>query len=181
MTRTTRNLNIQNYEKIIPDAYHGTGNEFAKKILSSNVFKVSTGSEQFLGDGVYFFENSPEDARCWGISKARKMGQPGAAVIRANLNLGYCLDFHNKEHSSYVVSVRNMLNSWGVKELVDAVVVNFICNKQQVDSVKASRAWPNSTALYSNSKFNKDTYIIISMRNVELISNIELVHEEILS
>lgn len=41
--------------------YHGTSKESAEKILSTRTYKAS-GSDEWLGRGVYFFENDPIQA-----------------------------------------------------------------------------------------------------------------------
>jgi len=51
--------------------YHGTTRESALKILASKKFLISKGKNQWLGEGVYFFENDLKQAYNW-CTKARK-------------------------------------------------------------------------------------------------------------
>ena len=56
------------------DGHHGTSLGSAKKILTSN-YKVSTGDDKWLGDGVYFFvtgirTNTSELAEEWAVAQA---------------------------------------------------------------------------------------------------------------
>lgn len=72
--------------------YHGakTGDaaEYAKKLLlgeaSVEQWKSSENEYDWLGDGIYFWEHSPERARRWA-------GADGI-VVGAVIQLGYCLD-----------------------------------------------------------------------------------------
>jgi len=62
-------LVAENFEKIIPDAYHGTDFASACNILREKKFRTSTGEHQYLGDGVYFFESSIQEAQNWAKKK----------------------------------------------------------------------------------------------------------------
>ena len=167
---------IDNFEKIIPDAYHGTTNDFADKIISKSKFAASTGDQQYLGDGAYFFESSLGSAKWWGRNAARKRSLTGFSAIRAVLNLGRCLDFNNCDHAKLIADVRNQLACRGVKDLNDAVVINFIGGKCDVDSVRACYGYNKSKYVFNGSRFKTNVYIMICMRNLNLISGIELVY-----
>jgi nucleotide-binding universal stress UspA family protein len=62
--------------------FHGTSVEAAQRILSSG-FQVSRNEYDWLGDGVYFFQDAPARALEW----ARKRFGDQAAVIGAEIDL----------------------------------------------------------------------------------------------
>ena len=68
-------------------AFHGCDASVANKVFGTNHhLSSSENDDDWLGHGVYFWENNPERALEW----AGKKGSP--AVIGAILDLGLCLD-----------------------------------------------------------------------------------------
>lgn len=74
-------------ETITTTGFHGTSSNDVEKILSEG-FKPSINEYDWLGDGVYFFQDAPERAWEW----ARKIHRENAAVIGANIRLEDCID-----------------------------------------------------------------------------------------
>lgn len=165
---------IGTYEKIVPDAFHGTSVALSKDIVNEG-FKPSTGERQFLGDGVYFFESSIAHARGW----ARPKFHPGPiAVFRAVVNLGRCLDLHDIEHRELLRKTRDKLQQSG-KKITDAFVINFVAeNFHLVDSVRATFSDPKYGKLFDESKFTAHSQLIICIRNLRNILEYYLEYEE---
>lgn len=67
--------------------FHGTSTERAERILAEG-FEASRNDYDWLGDGVYFFQDAPGRAREWA---AERFGSD-AAVIGAEIDLTDCLD-----------------------------------------------------------------------------------------
>ncbi|WP_310426530.1 hypothetical protein [Chamaesiphon sp. VAR_48_metabat_135_sub] len=67
--------------------YHGTSRSKANSILT-NGFKVSDNDYDWLGKGVYFFQDAPIRAMQWATQQHPQ--QP--AVIRALIRLDNCID-----------------------------------------------------------------------------------------
>jgi hypothetical protein len=67
--------------------YHGTSRAKANSILA-NGFKVSDNDYDWLGKGVYFFQDAPIRAMQWATGQHPQ--QP--AVIRALIRLDNCID-----------------------------------------------------------------------------------------
>lgn len=69
--------------------FHGCNNEtFENVIVKNECLKPSTNSYDWLGNGIYFWENSYERALEWSESKYGDEGR----VLGAVLDLGYCLN-----------------------------------------------------------------------------------------
>lgn len=68
--------------------FHGTSITAARAILSSG-FKRSHNTYDWLGDGIYFFQDAPNRAREWA---SERYGNE-ATVIGAEIALGDCMDF----------------------------------------------------------------------------------------
>jgi hypothetical protein len=67
--------------------YHGTSQTKATSILASG-FRVSDNNYDWLGTGIYFFQDAPLRAHQWATQQYP--GEP--AVIRAHLRLENCID-----------------------------------------------------------------------------------------
>jgi hypothetical protein len=67
--------------------YHGTSVERAERILVSG-FQASRNDYDWLGDGVYFFQDAP--LRAWEWATERFAGD--AAVVGAEIDLAGCVD-----------------------------------------------------------------------------------------
>jgi len=67
--------------------FHGTSVERAERILAGG-FQPSRNDYDWLGDGAYFFQDSPSRAWEW----ARDRFGADAAVLRAEIDMTDCLD-----------------------------------------------------------------------------------------
>ncbi|HKL82757.1 MAG TPA: hypothetical protein VJ879_09585 [Desulfobacter sp.] len=164
--------NIVNIEKIIPDAYHGTSAKNAKNICQEG-FRPSEG-EQYLGDGVYFYEAAMSHAENWARKQFK--GEP-IGVLKSTINLGRCLDLHVKEHQELANFVAEKLRKRGKWAITDAVVINFIAsNFLPIDSVKATYVSSKTTKrVFDGSRFYSHSRLIICVRNLKNILKVSLV------
>lgn len=74
--------------------YHGCSADTADKVLTSRKgvhLKTSVSPSEWLGDGVYFWENNYERALLWAQEKCKKSGKK-PDVIGAVIIPGECLD-----------------------------------------------------------------------------------------
>lgn len=71
-------------------AYHGCELETAQKLLGGLSFQPSTRDYDWLGTGVYFWENDVRRAYQWACEPRRKFSHP--SVVGAAIELGHCLD-----------------------------------------------------------------------------------------
>lgn len=80
--------------------FHGTSSENVRKILSEG-FKPSRNKYDWLGDGVYFFQDAPERAWDW----AKKMYTDKASVVCSEIRLENCMDFLDIQWSGVLADV----------------------------------------------------------------------------
>ena len=76
-------------------AFHGTDAGTVKKVLNSQSanLRPSNNDYDWLGDGIYFWENDPERARSFIVEKMRREGdRRKPAVIGAVIDLGFCMN-----------------------------------------------------------------------------------------
>jgi hypothetical protein len=85
--------------------YHGCDAGVARKIVSGDdQLAVSKNEYDWLGSGLYFWEDSSSRARRWAEEEqARKSGKvKNPAVLGAILDLGNCLNLIDAEHLDLV-------------------------------------------------------------------------------
>ncbi|MRG48587.1 hypothetical protein GFS24_25950 [Chitinophaga sp. SYP-B3965] len=74
--------------------FHGCDAQVRDSLLKNpDVIRISKEPFDWLGHGMYFWENNIERAMQWAIEKKRRGTIKDPAVIGAILNLGYCCDF----------------------------------------------------------------------------------------
>jgi len=80
------------YSNIIVYGFHGCHKDVKNDLLSRNIdFEPSLKEYDWLGEGIYFWENDPFRAFAWANYKF----QDDAAVIGAKIQLGSCFDISN--------------------------------------------------------------------------------------
>lgn len=148
---------------VIPDCYHTTTSENFEIIVNDG-FILSQGDDQWLGDGVYFWESTLPTARWWAQHKKFSSW----VIVKAELHLGICLNLANSEHTDILQNCKKKLEERGYPKCTDAIVINFLAeNIQQIDSVRSSFVYQKSP-LYTDSRI-KPYNPIVCMRNVKNI------------
>jgi hypothetical protein len=173
---------LKHIEKIVPDAYHGTSKTNARRIQNSG-FRISDGSHQYLGSGVYFFEGSMLSALQWA---KRSFPSIECTVLHAIVNLGICLDFHNPEHADFIVEMKEAIvtrqktlpadDPNRFSPITDAVVINGLADLVQIDTVRASYVSIKSgRKIFPGSHFFNPQQLIICVRNLDRILGLKII------
>jgi len=146
-------LDFPEYEKIVPDAYHGTDVANVESI-KANGFQIGTGSDLYLGDGIYFYEGSK-----WHAANFLKQGNPTCkiALYRCVINLGRCLDLNNEDHKQAVVKFASQVRFWAAdnqafckkwnikspNNITVSFIINLAAQLSKADTVRAPFAGQN--------------------------------------
>lgn len=169
--------------------YHGCDQRFAETVLGGkNDLDPSTNHWDWLGTGIYFWENDKRRALNWAES-AKKNPKLGHAKIRspfalgAVIDLGNCLDLLEAESICIVDSAHKQLvevfektgiappanrGKENVVRSLDCAVINYVhdmqkrANSEAFDSVRA--AFVEGQPLYKNAGFHSRTHIQICIR-----------------
>jgi hypothetical protein len=80
-------------------------------LMNPNDYKISQKPFDWLGHGLYFWENNYERALEWATEKEKRGGIVEPAVIGAVLSLGYCCDFLDKKYIRLLAYYFNMMKS----------------------------------------------------------------------
>ena len=172
---------VKYFTKIVPDAFHGTKLEIARKINLNKKFEPSFREQNYLGDGVYFYEASLEHAKIW----ARKRSENGKiGVIRSTIHLGTCLDLHNREHLDFLRKTAIDLSERQNKPLTDAFVINFVVQLAdstgiKIDTIRAThtRSRKNLSKVFKGSHFYYEIALMICVRNLKNIYTFSLIYK----
>lgn len=181
-------------------AYHGCDRSLAEQVVSGKKeLKVSKNPYDWLGEGIYFWENSPRRALRWAeflrdhpkISKS-KINEP--AVIGAVIELGNCLDLTDQASLDLLKQVervyrkftgltgmtmpKNEKASPGDQDLLmrhlDCAVINFchFLREDEEDLVSFDTVrgvFFEGDSLFDGSKIREKTHIQIAVRNTNKI------------
>ncbi len=172
--------------------YHGTSQKAAQKIIEQG-FNFSINDYDWLGTGVYFFQDAPLRAYTW--AKERYPDTP--AVIRAKLVLENCLDLLDigwfplirETYDSFVTAYKKTniplprQNPQRSKaHRLDCAFFNYLVGEiieSQGENVGAIRAVFNEgDRIYSDSAIFDRAHIQISIRNLTLIKESCLIEIE---
>ena len=177
--------------------YHGTSRKAAQGIIEQG-FDFSTNDYDWLGTGVYFFQDAPQRAYSW----ASERYPDSPAVIRSRLVLENCLDLLDiswfpiiREAYGFFVEEYRKTNrplprqnpQRSKAHRLDCAFFNYIVGgilQPQGEIVGAIRAVFNEgDRIYPNSALSDRAHIQIAIRNLSLIEEsclIEIDREEFL-
>ncbi|MBS1660515.1 MAG: hypothetical protein JST68_05635 [Bacteroidetes bacterium] len=79
--------------------FHGCDRSVRDQLLMNpNDYKISKKPYDWLGHGLYFWENNYDRALEWANDKLRRGGIKEPSVVGATLSLGHCCDFLDKRY-----------------------------------------------------------------------------------
>jgi hypothetical protein len=105
-------------------AFHGTSRRTAETLVSGVPFRQSENEGDWLGHGIYFWENAPQQAWTW----AKQRHKSEAAVVGALVRLGRCIDLFDPTNTQLLDDAHeNYLNH--CKEIGRETKSNVNANK----------------------------------------------------
>ena len=170
--------------------FHGCDYSTYKDVLyNHNILKPSTNSYDWLGNGMYFWEQNLERAWEWANNN-KSISQP--AVIGAVIDLGYCL---NLLDSKYTLMLKDEYDMFEIESLIfdkampinknvkgntdlllrhlDCAVIEHLhksreqSNETPFDSVRG--VFFEGDPIYETSGFREQSHIQICVRNPNCI------------
>lgn len=185
--------------------FHGLDKEVGKKVLNGEIaLRHSHNSYDWLGHGVYFWENSYERARQYAeqASKRRNPTIKNPFIIGAVIDLGNCLDLLDKKWLDFLkVAYDEMVlglheagnelptnlpfaaNDFDFKKReLDCAVIRYAValaqdDNNKFDSVRA--AFWEGEELYPNAGFRTHNHIQLSIINPNCIKGVFLPREKV--
>ncbi len=173
--------------------FHGTDESIVNSVLKGKTeLEPSYNNYDWLGHGIYFWDNSPSRALEWAYELSRrkdsKIKKP--AVIGAIIDLGYCLDLLDYKNLSIIKSAYSILettltsantdlpiNKGNSVDLLqrelDCAVIETLhtslvtTSQSEYDSVRG--VFWEGDPLYTNAGFREKDHIQIYIRNIDCI------------
>lgn len=167
---------IERIDKLIPDAYHGTSKLNATNILQARKFSSSSGSDFYLGDGIYFFDGSKDLAEWWAKKQFPKYE---IGIIIANIQLGKCLDLTIPEHRNIVKNAKDEFEQKTPEEkITDALVINFICTiiEPEIETIRCIFKQGQLSKIYSGSHIFNTMHIVVCVKRHSNILDFKIVN-----
>jgi hypothetical protein len=169
--------------------FHGCDKETYHKVTQeSRPLLPSNNAYDWLGSGIYFWENSYARALDWAVTRYKS----DAAVIGAVLDLGHCMnltDFNNAAivRSGYEALKQDMLNNgfpmpqnknvkdnddWLIRDLDCAVInqvhiLNDALGNDPFDSVRG--IFTEGEPIYPGAGFRGKTHVQLCVRSTKCI------------
>jgi hypothetical protein len=194
-------LRFDDYHRTII-GYHGTTLSTALKIINRvETFKPSTRDYDWLGNGIYFWEYSPQQAVKFAEQRrAKRSKDDRIAVIASMIRLGYCLDLTEPANVDLVKELHDDYQNFMAEEGVlaptndhqykrlDRAVFEYACKviadlppKQIIDTARGIYV-PTGTAkrAWAKSWISSETHIQICVRNSSSILGSWLYNPDIL-
>lgn len=175
--------------------FHGCDQSVVEKVVAGRENLLASKNDyDWLGNGIYFWENNESRALQWAeeLAKRRRSSVKKPAVIGAIIDLGYCLDLTDslcleelrkgyetlvtmcKETGMQMPENTSMGNSTDLllRKLDCAVIetmhkINKLANKRPYDSVKG--VFWEGKPLYPNAGFAEKNHIQICVCNPNCI------------
>lgn len=183
--------------------FHGTDEAIVRAVVNGETeLQASANKYDWLGNGIYFWDNSPSRALQWAEQLSRRPGstirQP--AVLGAILDLGYCLDLLDYRNlrlvkSGYLTLQANVAargetlpTNFNTSDLLqrelDCAVLETLhesvseANNRPFDSVRG--VFWEGKELYPNAGFREKDHIQICVRSLDCIKGYFLPLERLL-
>ncbi|MBQ7069258.1 MAG: hypothetical protein IJM82_08845 [Synergistaceae bacterium] len=172
--------------------FHGCDESIKNEILHNHgFFTPSQNSYDWLGEGIYFWENDPQRAMEFATDAIEHTKQTKGiikkpAVIGAAIDLGYCLNLLDRQfidlvelaNQRYIKNMQSLgepirQNKGETGRFRDCAVINFLhalnesTGEENFDSVRC--LFREGNPLYENSGFYRQTHIQICIRNPNCI------------
>lgn len=169
--------------------FHGTDNAVVEAVVQTPTtgLQKSQSTTEWLGHGVYFWEQDPGRALDWAAHGKTKGNVLQPSVVGAIIDLGYCLDLTTISGLQEIKQAHEILletyasaglplprNTGGIDRLkreLDCAVIQSLHQYRHdrgmrpYDSVRAP--FPEANLLYAESGFRAKNHIQICVRNTK--------------
>lgn len=178
--------------------YHGCKSSVGERILAGNDFKSSNNVYDWLGKGIYFWENDPKRALQFCQEKQKRDSKSTQRkwasgdkpfVVGAVIDLGLCLDFTTTvptDLSDAYKVYKDIVDKAGVAlpknsdngllKPLDCAIINFLHDiraEQNLDSIDSLKgAYLEGQPIFEGSSLYDKTHIQICVRNKACIKGV---------
>jgi hypothetical protein len=167
--------------------YHGTDTFRAEEIVRTGTFVPSENGYDWLGHGVYFWEYAPGRAWQWAAAKY----DDRAAVVRATISLGKCLDLtdtlytkaigiaYDHLREAYIATGESIPVNKGKARYLDCLVINYLAAYILPECETVRAPFLEGQPLYDGSAIFDQSHIQVVVRKpVGLVREISFAERE---
>lgn len=174
--------------------FHGTDKSIVDKIINSSTedLEPKINIYDWLGNGIYFWDNSPKRAMEWAIESSKRKNSiiKEPSVIGAIIDLGYCLDLLDSKNFELLKKGHEILSTTlmasgtpmpknkgrdedlALRELDCAVIESLhgflkATGEKEFDSARG--VFWEGNALYEGAGFKDKNHIQICVKNINCI------------
>ena len=177
--RLPRGRTLDDMAAITPEGtaigYHGTRISAAQAILDEG-FRISENQYDWLGDGVYFFQDAPQQAWDWALERYGD----DAAVVGARIRTAECVNLLDTGWNSFMANVYNSYLSFlnrlgdqvpeqsGGNHRLDREVINYAVGVLEDSGYNVAcirAAFAEGRPVYPNSAILDLTHVQIAVRH----------------
>lgn len=164
--------------------FHGTSRDALAHLLARDI-RASDQHFEWLGTGVYFWQDSPSRARQWAVARFGA----DAAVVVVQIDLDGCLDLLDPRWQAEVrdadfefvldciANERPLpVNTDRGNHARDAATINWYCDRAAEDShpVRSVRAiFEEGEPIFEGSKIRSMSHVQVAVRDLTAILEIE--------
>lgn len=153
--------------------YHGTSAESAAAIIAGAPFVQSQNNWDWLGDGIYFWEDAPLRAWDWAEKHYEQ-----AAVLEARIRLGVCLNLTDMRFTSILQVAYHHLKTLHVDQgevlptnrgkarYLDCLVVNYVTANILPETETIRGTFIEGAPIFDTSGIFTQSHIQICVRRV---------------
>lgn len=171
--------------------YHGCDKAVGMAALTgASPLRPSEKAYDWLGSGIYFWENDPERALEWATQKAESGAYEEPFVVGAIIDLGNCLDLITRKYVPLIQTSYRMLksqiqatggkmpvnsdargdkNSDKLVRKLDCAVINYVHQLAKEAALPAFDTvrglFPEGDEIYDGARFHERTHTQIAVRN----------------
>ena len=175
------------------DAYHGCSVEVGRRILAGEPMEPSRRDYDWLGEGVYFWENDSIRAWEWANWKVGKGDFEEPFVVGAKVDLGKCLDLMSRDsHMALTEAYDSLIEHYSRRgdklpfnqkanvddqdyllSYRDCAVINhlhaYLIETPRVPFDTVRGVFTEGKRVYPGARFRDKTHIQIAVRDTGLI------------
>lgn len=173
--------------------FHGTTRSVAESVLLGKILDLSPSKNDYdwLGRGIYFWENAPERAADWALDVAERLqGKDDPFVLGAYISLGTCMNLLDVRYQSHIAALHQAIldkESTRLKDnsgnpivngkylhCLDRLVIEYFVDRAEAqpngirfDTVRG--CFPEGNPAFPGSSILEKTHVQIAVRNPESV------------
>jgi len=160
----------------VTKGYHGTTLEVAQEVLQTYFKMTPPDVGAFLGEGAYFFDNQPSQAKRWAAT--RNPAGTQIAVIESDVKYGRLLNLTDQKQRDDLEWFAKEYQRKTNEKVTLPTIIDIVADRLGAEVVKAMRIPQNPSFLWQ-SRFSADVEVILAVREVKNILSKQIIWSQI--